>query len=107
VDVDDAPSEAVEREVREEAGLIVQARKLAAVYDRRLHGHPPYKYHVYKLFFLCDAAPGEPTASAETTDARFFAPDALPPLSQGRATAGQIARMLEHWRDPALPTDFD
>lgn len=107
VDVDDRPSEAVEREVREEAGLIVRARKLAAVFDRRLHGHPPYKYHVYKLFFLCDAEPGEPRAGDETSGADFFALDALPPLSRGRVTAGQIARMLEHWRDPSLATDFD
>jgi hypothetical protein len=46
-------------------------------------------------------------AGEETVDAAFFPPAALPPLSTGRVTAGQIARMLEHWLDATLPTDFD
>jgi len=106
-DIDDAPSIAVTREVREEAGLEVRVRKLAALYDRRLHGHPPHRYHIYKVFFLCDAEAGDPVAGEETLEAAFFPADALPPLSTGRVTAGQIARMLEHWRDATLPTDFD
>jgi ADP-ribose pyrophosphatase YjhB (NUDIX family) len=106
-DVDDAPSVAVAKEVREEAGLEVRVRKLAALYDRRLHGHPPHRYHIYKIFFLCDAEAGEPVAGEETSEAAFFPPDSLPPLSTGRVTAAQIARMLEHWRDDTLPADFD
>ena len=51
VDINESPSQAVEREVREEAGLIVKARKLLALYDRNLHGHPPYAFHTYKIFF--------------------------------------------------------
>jgi len=44
---------------------------------------------------------------AETDAAEFFAEDALPPLSLGRVTAGQIAHMFEHHRDPRRPTSFD
>jgi hypothetical protein len=43
----------------------------------------------------------------ETSEVAFFAPDALPPLSAGRATEAQIARMFEHWREPGLETEFD
>ncbi len=47
-DVNQSPSESVLREVREESGLEVTVRKLAAVYDRDLHGHvPPLPFHVY------------------------------------------------------------
>lgn len=49
-DVGDAPSFAAIREVNEESGYEVVVRKLAAVYDRDKHGHPPVAYHVYKIF---------------------------------------------------------
>jgi hypothetical protein len=45
--------------------------------------------------------------SSETDAAEFFALDALPELSSGRANAEQIQRMFEHHKDPALPTEFD
>lgn len=106
-DIDETPAQCVAREVREESGLEVTVRKLAAVFDRRLHAHPPHRYHIYKLFFLCERTGGDPCAGDETLDARFFPPGALPPLSVGRVTAAQIARMFEHAGDPALPTDFD
>ena len=51
-DINEMPSTAVEREVREEAGVIVKATKLLAVFDRNLHGHPVPLVHSYKLFFL-------------------------------------------------------
>lgn len=106
-DVGDVPSLAVEREVREESGYEVKARKLAALLDRNLHGHPPYPFHAYKLFFLCDLVGGEATSSYETDGAGFFAEDALPPLSLTRVMPAQIALMFEHYRHPERPTTFD
>ncbi len=107
VDVGDALSEAVEREVREESGFLVKARKLLACFDRRRHPHPPSMYHSFKLFVLCDLQGGEATASNETDGAEFFAEQELPPLSVPRVVAPQIARMFEHLRHPHWPTDFD
>ena len=107
VDVDEPPSLAVEREVREEAGLLVRATKLLAVYDRNLHGHPAYYFHIYKLFFLCELI-GEAIADPlETADPTYFAQDDLPELSVGRVTVEEIKRFFEHHRNPDLPTDFD
>jgi ADP-ribose pyrophosphatase YjhB (NUDIX family) len=107
-DVNDRPSEAVEREVWEESGYGVRAAKLLAVYDRRLHGHrPPPIYGVYKLFFLCELLGGEATASIETAGAAFFPEDEIPELSLGRVTHTQIARFFEHHRHPEWATDFD
>ena len=94
VDVNEPPSLAVEREVFEESGYVVKARKIAAVYDRDCHPHTPYIFHLYKLFILCELVGGEAATSIETGGAEFYAPDALPILS--------IART-----DPARPTDFD
>lgn len=106
-DVGDVPSLAAVREVREESGYAVKARKLAAVLDRNLHGHPFFPYHAYKLFFLCDLVGGEATSSYETSGASFFAEDALPPLSLTRVMPAQIALMFEHYRHPERPTTFD
>jgi ADP-ribose pyrophosphatase YjhB (NUDIX family) len=103
-----SPSEAVAREVFEESGFEARVVKLASVYDRSKHPHLPLMpFHLYKLFFLCEITGGVPTESYETTGVEFFAADALPPLSVSRTLPFQIARMFEHCRDRALPTDFD
>jgi ADP-ribose pyrophosphatase YjhB (NUDIX family) len=101
------PSEAVVAEIREESGYETRAVRLLAVLDRDRHGHPPLRWHVYKLFVLCELIGGEPRHSLETTGVGFFHPDALPPLSLGRVTAGQIRRMLALAGDPSAPPDLD
>ncbi|MEZ4521803.1 MAG: NUDIX hydrolase [Thermomicrobiales bacterium] len=106
-DVNDSPSKAVEREIFEESGFRARASKLAMVYDKSLHGHPPSPRHTYKLFFVCDLLGGEATTSFETTAVEFFDVDNLPPLSTHRITETQIRRLLEHARQPGLPTEFD
>jgi ADP-ribose pyrophosphatase YjhB (NUDIX family) len=108
-DVGDSPSLAAVREVKEESGYDVVARKLAAVYDRdhERHGHPPIPYHVYKLFFLCEIVGGDAKASIETDAVAFFAEDSIPPLSLERVSPGQIAHLFEHHRHPEWPTSFD
>jgi len=103
-----SPSEAVAREVFEESGFEVRVTKLAAVYDRSRHPHRPIMpFHLYKLFFLCEIAGGRATESFETTGVDFFAEDNIPELSISRTLPFQIARMFEHHRQRALPTDFD
>jgi ADP-ribose pyrophosphatase YjhB (NUDIX family) len=104
-----SPAEAAEREAFEESGFQVRVTKLAAVYDRSKHPHLPYMpFHIYKHFFICEIVGGAPTLSFETTGVDFFPLDALPEkLSISRTLPEQIARMFEHYRHPALPTDFD
>jgi ADP-ribose pyrophosphatase YjhB (NUDIX family) len=107
VDINEPLSQAAEREVREEAGMIVKARKLAAVYDRNLHGHPPYAFHAYKLFMLCDLIAEATPDPLETEDPTFFDADHLPKLSLARVTQEEIQRMFVHLNNPDLPTEFD
>jgi ADP-ribose pyrophosphatase YjhB (NUDIX family) len=109
VDINDAPSSAVVREVYEESGYQARAVKLAALFDKNQprHGHPPGIHHIYKLFFLCELIGGEAAHSLETDGVDFFALDALPELSLGRVTRSQIARLREHQLKRELPTDFD
>lgn len=107
-DPDDRPALAVEREVAEEAGYRARATRLLACWDRSLQpGAPPYPFRVYKLFFACDLL-GEVSRDHSETDAVDWAPlDDLPPLSLGRVTPRQIARLAALDADPLLPADFD
>ena len=107
IDIGESPATAAEREVFEESGYRVGVRKLAAVYDKLRHGHPAAPHHSYLLFFLCELLGGTASPSYETSEVGWFAPDDLPDLSTGRATAAQIRRMFDHRDDPSLPTDFD
>jgi ADP-ribose pyrophosphatase YjhB (NUDIX family) len=107
VDVNDAPSEAVTREIYEESGYRARPVKLAALVDKNRHPHPAGIHHIYKLFFVCELTGGGPAASNETDAVEFFPVNALPELSTGRVLASQIERLYQHRLDPALPTDFD
>jgi ADP-ribose pyrophosphatase YjhB (NUDIX family) len=107
-DVNETPSQSVIREVAEEAGYVVNVKKLCAVYDRDKRGHPrPHAFHIYKLMFLCDEVGTCSKSDLETGEARFFSIDALPELSAGRTLPWQIQRLYEHTQDFSLPTDFD
>jgi ADP-ribose pyrophosphatase YjhB (NUDIX family) len=107
VDVNDAPSAAVAREIREESGFEARAVKLAALVDKNRHPHPPGVHHIYKLFFLCELTGGKAATSAETDAVGFFPVHALPELSTGRVIAAQIERLYRHELDRSLPTEFD
>lgn len=105
----DTPSVAVIREVREETGYGAEVIKLVACWDRDAQGHlPRLPVSVYKLFFLCrEVGEARPPDALETLDVGWFGLDELPPLSEGRVNARQLARILDHHRDLTLPTEFD
>ncbi len=63
--------EAVLREVREETGLQVAVERLVGVYSK------PQKQEVV-LTFRCRIEGGEPTATEESRECRFFVPSTLP-----------------------------
>jgi ADP-ribose pyrophosphatase YjhB (NUDIX family) len=106
-DVGDSPSAMVAREVKEESGFDVVPRKLAALFDRNKHPHPPEPTHAYKVFFLCELIGGEATPSFETPEVDFFSRTELPKLSSARITEWQIEHMFEHAAHPEWPATFD
>jgi len=107
VDLNESPTQAVEKEIRQESGFIAKTVKLAAVYDRNLRNLPPSIFHSWKCFFLCEITCGAPQVSDETDAVEFFAADALPELSTGRTSEWQIERMYLHHRARELPAEFD
>ena len=106
-DINDSPSEAVTREIEEEAGIETRCVKLVALYDRNKHHHPPMYFHAYKAFFICEYVDGIPVASGETSDVGYFSKSNYPDLSTSRVTKAQINKLFEHRRDMSLPTEFD
>ena len=106
-DAGEPPSAMVVREVKEESGFDVVARKLAAVYDRTKHPHPPSPNSAYKLMFICDLLGGEAKPSFETPEVGFFPRHALPTLSIARITPYQMEQLFEHAAHPEWPTAFD
>jgi ADP-ribose pyrophosphatase YjhB (NUDIX family) len=108
----DPPSRAVEREVAEEAGLVVRASRLVAIHDgSRQNGHGASPFHIYKLFFLLEQTDPDQSPVAgldgETTGVGFFALDRLPGLSVRRTNPEQLSLMWRYRSDPSLPTAFD
>lgn len=107
MDAGDTPGGAVAREFREETGYEVRVVKLAAVYDRDRHGHPPFLFSILKMFFVCELTGGAPQTSLETGESAFFSPAELPELSVRRVTAEEIQMLFRHESQPELPTEFD
>jgi ADP-ribose pyrophosphatase YjhB (NUDIX family) len=106
-DIGSSPSANALREVKEESGYDVEIVKLAALYDRSLHGHPPIPSYTYKIFFICLLTGGAAAESTETDGVGFFNENDIPQLSLTRITPLQIRHMFEHFRHPEWPTSFD
>jgi ADP-ribose pyrophosphatase YjhB (NUDIX family) len=106
-DIGDVPSEAAEREVWEEAGYKVKARKLVGVYDTNRDGELSFR-HAYKLVFLCDLIGGEAATSSETTEVGWYPIEKIPqPFSGSRTNQRHIDDAYAAFRDPVLATVFD
>lgn len=107
-DVGDLPSKSAEREVLEEAGFIVKAKKLIGVYDANRVVGKLDLYHAYKLVFLCDLIDGKATTSYETSDVRFFERREIPSDNFGaRTRIRQVDDAYFAKENPDCPTVFD
>lgn len=106
-DVNISARENTVKEVKEEAGLDVIPWRIIAVQDRAKHNLPVYAYGVCKIFVQCDAAGGQFTPNLETTEARYFPPDQLPPLAEEKNTPAQVALCFEAYRSDTWATHFD
>lgn len=106
-DINEPPAAMIEREVREESGYRVRARKVCGVFESNHDRQPLTFFHAYKILFLCELTGGSPADSSETSDARFFALDDLPPLSRNRTTPRHIHEAFAHLENGERPALFD
>ena len=106
-DVGDIPSGAAEREVREEAGFLVKARKVIGVYDANRLG-PLEIFHAFKIVFFCDLLGGEARTSSETSEVGFFGREEIPLILSGERTKPRhILDAFLTLDDPDRPVVFD
>ncbi len=107
-DVGASAADNVVKEVQEEAGISVAARRLYAVRHKAKQPYEPDARDFYKMFFLCDRLDFvEPKPGLETIDVGFFLPNALPPLSLGRVLETDIASAFRFHATADHPTMFD
>jgi len=98
----------VEREIVEESGFKAKAERMLAVFDRaKQNNDPPFPFHVYKLFILCQLVGGEAATTFETCGVNFFSEHEIPPLSVARTSRNQIQFCFDSLKNPAAPCWFD
>ena len=102
VDVNLTVGENAVKEVKEEAGLDVQAVQVIAVQDRKKHNPEIQAFSITKVFFLCRLLGGTFQPNSETIASGYFSMDSLPPLAVNKTTKEQIkmcfdAYHAEHW----------
>lgn len=95
------------KEVKEEAGLDVEAVRLIAVQDRSLHNRPLYAYNVCKVFVLCDVKGGSFQPNTETTESCYFSEDKLPPLAEEKNNEEQVRMCFRAAEDPNWKVLFE
>jgi ADP-ribose pyrophosphatase YjhB (NUDIX family) len=105
-DVGESLAEGAVREVFEETGFVVEVDRLLGIYERERWGHPPMLFFTLKSVLACRMVSGTATTSAETSEIGWFGRDELPELSLGRTSPQLVARVFEHFDDPALPPDL-
>jgi ADP-ribose pyrophosphatase YjhB (NUDIX family) len=107
-DVGLSAAQNVEKEILEEAGVIVSARHLYSVRHKAKRPYEPDARDFYKMFFLCERTEAAaPTAGAETSEARFFRSDRLPELSLGRVLQSDIEAAFACQRGELRAAAFD
>lgn len=97
-DVNVSVAENTVKEVKEEAGLEVIAKRLIAVQDWRKHNVTNYAYGVCKVFMLCSIIGGQFVENIETTEYCYFAEEELPILATEKNSIEQIKMCFEAYR---------
>ncbi|WP_341931315.1 NUDIX hydrolase [Streptococcus pluranimalium] len=95
------------KEVKEETGFDVEAKRLVAVHDKRKNNQANTALRVIKHFVLCHYISGSFQANSETLDAKYFELHQLPELSQNKTTEKQIRLCYEAYKAKYWETVFD
>ncbi|WP_196605896.1 NUDIX hydrolase N-terminal domain-containing protein [Pectinatus haikarae] len=107
VDIDKSIAENTVKEALEESGLTVFPRRIISVQERNRHNRPVYAYSVCKIFIECDIIDGSFKENSETSRSAYFSFDCLPPLSEKRNTAEQLALCFKAHNDIHWNVIFD
>lgn len=89
-DIGYSPKETIIKEFKEETGLDVTPERLLAVFDKKMHPHPPQPFYVYKMVFHCRLLSNEIVQGFDVSDVQYFDINHLPPLSEDRILGNQL-----------------
>jgi ADP-ribose pyrophosphatase YjhB (NUDIX family) len=106
-DIDTSLSEAIIKEAKEEAGLVVLPKRVISIFDYRKHHTIPLPYGVYKIYVECEVIEGDFMTNIETSESKFFNLESLPPLSLNRNTREQIEHCFEARKKQCHEALFD
>jgi ADP-ribose pyrophosphatase YjhB (NUDIX family) len=89
-DIGYSPKETIIKEFKEETGLDIIAERLLAVFDKKMHPHPPQPFYVYKMIFYCKLISHEIVKGFDVSDVQYFNIENLPALSEDRILKSQV-----------------
>lgn len=93
-DIGYSPKETIVKEFKEETGLDVVADRLLAVFDKKMHPHPPQPFYVYKMVFYCTTISNEISKGFDVLDINYFPLDTLPEMSEDRILKSQVEQLV-------------
>lgn len=94
-DIGYSPKETIIKEFKEETGLDVTPERLLAVFDKKMHTHPPQPFYVYKMVFNCKVISAKITKGFDVLDVQYFNIENLPDLSEDRILKSQLELLFE------------
>ncbi len=106
-DIGYSPKEVIVKEIKEESGLDITVKKLLAVFDTKMHAHPPESFYVYKLVFLCKPVNTIINEGFDILDFQYFSINDLPELSENRILKSQIHLLYNKVMSCDFETYFD
>lgn len=101
-DIGHSPKETAVKESKEETGLDVEVKALLAVFDKKMHPHPPQPFYVYKMVFYCTPLSQHIKKGFDVLDVQYFDIATLPALSEDRILKSQIELVYQK----AINKDF-
>jgi ADP-ribose pyrophosphatase YjhB (NUDIX family) len=94
-DIGYSAKEVIIKEFEEETGLTVVPERLLAVFDKKMHPHPPQPFYVYKMVFYCKALSSTLNKGFDVLDVAYFDINNLPDLSEDRILKSQIELLYQ------------
>ena len=96
------------KEVKEESGLDVTAKRVIAIQDRNKHNTPIYAYGICKVFVLCKVVGGSFKKNNETIETNYFSLEDIPKnLANEKTSLEQIKLCFKANNNPNFETYFD
>ena len=106
-DIGETPKEVIIKEFKEETGLDVIPKALLALFDKRMHAHPPQPFYVYKMVFYCEPVSSHINKGFDVLDAAYFDVEHLPELSEDRILKSQVELVYKKVISSDLTSYFD